>query len=114
MQFKDVHFNTETGFVIFTFISGITMLLMYSIFSSTIPEELSEIKLAAREIIDEHIFNPVPNMQQNILLYLKRIETGKVTYICVYGLFRLTKSFILSAIAMIFTYDLLIINAFLD
>lgn len=91
------------------------MLLMYFICCSMILENLSEIKLTAREKSKEHVFGLAPLIQQNVLLCLKRIETGKVVYIAIWGLFRLTKCFIcykcfLPAIGSIFTYDLVIIS----
>ena len=114
MQFKDDVTHTVIVDTLFGFISGVTILLMYSVSSSMIPENLSEIRQIARERINEHVLNLIPPIPQNALLYLRRMETEEIIYVSVYGLFRLTKSFILSATGMIFTYDLLIINAFLD
>lgn len=89
---------------------SVMMLLMYSICCSMIPENLSEIKLTAREKLKEHVFGLAPIIPQNVLMCLKTIEAEKVVYISVCGLFRLTKGFILPAIGSVFTYDLLIIN----
>ena len=114
MQFKDAVTYAVLLDTLFSFLSGITILLMCSISSSMIPESLSEIRQIARERINEHVLSIVPSISKNALLCLRRIETEKIIYVSVYGLFRLTKSFILSATGMIFTYDLLIINTFLD
>ena len=94
--------------------SSIVMLVMYSICSSMIPERLSEIRLTARKRINEHVFGLSPPISQDALRYLKRIENENIMYVSVCGVFHLTRSFILSAIGAILTYDLLIINVFLE
>ena len=77
-----------------------------------IPEKISELKMTAREKINQHIFGCIPPILEHLLLCLKRLETEEIAYISVYGMFRLTKTFILSLIGIILTYELLIINAF--
>ena len=79
-----------------------------------IPENLNKIRQTAREKINEQVFNLCAWIPQNIFLCLRRIETEKLVYISVFGALRLTKSFILSAVGSIFTYDLLIINTFFN
>ena len=51
---------------------------------------------------------------ENVILLQRRTETAELIYMSVGGLFRLPRLFILTAIGTIFTYDLLIISAFLD
>lgn len=97
----------------FCFISGIMMMVMYTVCSSMIPEKLFEIRLTARQIINKHVLGQSPSIVQNVLSCLGRIETEEIIYISVCGMFRLTKTFILTAIGSIFTYDLLIISTFL-
>ena len=94
--------------------SSIVMLVMYSVCSSMIPEGLSEIRLSACKRINEHVFGLSPPISQDALCYLKRIEMENIIYVFVFSMFRLTRSFILSAIGAILTYDLLIINVFLE
>lgn len=79
-----------------------------------IPESLNEIRLTVYEKINEHVFGLVPPISQNILICMRRIEAQKIIYITVFGMFRLTKSFILAAIGSAFTYDFLIISTFMD
>lgn len=93
--------------------SGVLMLVMYSISSSMITENFEEIRLTAQEKINEYVFGLNPSISENELMCLRRIETQKTIYINVFGMFLLTKSFILSAIGSIFAYDLLIINTFM-
>ena len=85
--------------------SSIVMLVMYSVCSSMIPEGLSEIRLSACKRINEHVFGLSPPISQDALCYLKRIEMENIIYVSVCGMFRLTRSFILSAIGAILTYD---------
>lgn len=100
--------------ILICFLSGMTMLVMYSVCSSMVQEKQSEIRSTAREKINEHVFGLTLSIPQNVLLCLRRIETETTIYISVCDMFRLSKSFILSAIGAIFTYDLLIISAFAD
>lgn len=93
--------------------SAVLMLMMYSFAGSKISENLIEIKLTAHERINEHVFGLIPSIPENILMCLRRIETQKNIYICVGGVFRLTKSFVLSAIGSALTYDLLLISIFM-
>ena len=90
------------------------MLITYSVISSMIPEKLSDIKVIARKILNQHACGDIPWIPQDVLLCLERVEAEESIYISVCGSFHLSKSFILSAIGTILTYDLLIINAFLD
>ena len=50
---------------------------------------------------------------ENVLQFLRRIEIEEIIYMFVGGLLCLSRSFILTATGTIFTYDLLIMNAFL-
>lgn len=90
--------------------SALLMLFMYSVSSSMIPENLNVIRLTAQEKINEHVFGLIPSIPEHVLMCLRRIETQKIICINVFDVFRLTKSFILSAIGSALTYDLLIIN----
>lgn len=105
---------TECMSIVMYLMWSVLMLMMYSICSSMIPESLNEIRLIVNEKINEHVFGLVPPISQTILICLRRIETQKIIYITVFGMFRLTKSFILAAIGIAFTYDLLIISTFMD
>ena len=111
--FKNDAICVSLANVVFAFIVSELMLVMYSFCSSMIADKMCKIKQTARETINEYNCGLIPPLSQNVLLCLRRIETEKTIHISVYGTFRLTKSFILSAIGIIFTYDLLIINAFL-
>ena len=91
---------------------GMMMLLLYSVYSSMIPKNLHKIRVTAREKINDFVFDSDHSIPQNVMLCLRRIETENVIHITVCDMFSLTKSFILSAIGVIFTYDLLIISAF--
>ena len=90
------------------------LLVIYAVSSSMIPENLNEIKLTARKKINEHFFGVIPPIPENACFCLMRLEREQIIYIDVFGVFRLTKSFILPAIGGILTYDLLIINTFMN
>lgn len=112
LMWNDVSFSMLTNMCIKTGLS-ILMLLMYSICSSTIPESLHEIRTTVREKINDQVFGLSNYIPQNVLLCLNRMETETTVIITVCGVFRLTKSFILSAIGSVLTYDFLIINTFM-
>ena len=97
-------------FLAFTY--SMAMLLMYSVCSSMVTENMTKVTVTAREILNNYIFGSINSIPQNVLLCLRRIETEKIVYISVCDVFILSKSFILSAIGVALTYDLLIINAF--
>lgn len=107
----DYSFAADTTF---NLISGFVILIMNSVTSSMIPEKLSDIKITAREKLNQHACGTTPYVRANILLCLKRIEAEELIYISVCGLFPLTKSLILSATGAILSYDLLIINVLHD
>lgn len=93
--------------VIFNFICGLVMLLTYTLSSSVIPEQMHEIKKAAKKYINTY-GNNIDS--QDVLFYLHRIENEDIVYISAGGMFELTRGFILTAIGTTLTYDLLIIN----
>ena len=114
IKYKDASSYSFVSDAMILIISGFEMLMMYSVTSSMIPEKMHDIAVTAREKLNEHACGDVPFIPQNVQLCLRRIETESVTHISVCGLFRLSKSFILTAIGTIFTYDLLIVNIFLS
>lgn len=96
--------------VIFGFICGMIILVMYTLCSSTISENMYELRKNVRELVDICVYNDRQKIPQCILQSLERIEKVDIVYISVGGFFHLRRGFILSAIGAIFTYDLLIIN----
>ena len=94
----------------FTASSGLIIIFMYSLSSSMIPEKIVEIKNTARKYINKHEDN---NFQlQSVIFYLRRIETEENVYISACGLFYINRQFILTAIGVTLTYDLLILNLY--
>ena len=96
---------------ILAFTYSVAMLVMYSVCSSMVTENMTKVTVTAREILNNYIFGSINSIPQNVLLCLRRIETEKIIYISVCDMFHLTKSFILTAIGFTLTYDLLIISA---
>ena len=100
--------------VILTFTCSGAMLVMYSICSSMVTENMTKVTVTAREKVNSHVFGTVNSIPLNVLLCLKRIEKEKIVYVSVCDLFHLSKSFILSAIGITLSYDLLIITALMN
>lgn len=94
--------------VIFNLVTGMLMIIIYTHCASMIPERIIEIKYIARDHIHNRISNPL--ITQDALFYLKRIVKANVVHISACGLFNFTRSFVLTAIGVTLTYDLLIIN----
>lgn len=90
------------------FISGALTLTSYTFCAGRIPESLQNIKETARELFV--VYGGKNCLPKNVLFYLERMEREDVVYISAYGLFNITKGFILSAVGVTLTYDLLIIN----
>ena len=112
LTWKDLPYSVFIN-VLMHISSGLLMLVIYSVCCSMITDNLNKIKLTASKKINEYIFGLRASIPQKALLCLKRIEMEKTIYISVFGVFHLTKGFILTAIGSIFTYDLLIINIFM-
>lgn len=89
-------------------ILSIIMLVHFSICSSKIPEKLMEIKRTVRNFLNSCGYSH--SISQQNLFYLTRIETEDIVYVSVCGMFHVTRSYILSALGLLLTYGLLIIN----
>lgn len=104
IQFKDVFLNvTILADATLTFVSSVTMLVMFSVSCSMIPETLSEIRLSARNKINEHVFSLTSSIPKNALLCLSKIESEEIIYVSLCGMFHLKKAFNLTAVRVIFT-----------
>lgn len=86
--------------------SCIVMFVSYTICSSTISENLIQIRRTATDYINAWDYGQVFNRSN--WFYLKRIESEEIVYISVCGIFRMTRGFILSALGAVLTYGLLI------
>ena len=93
---------------IYNGISGFLMLVIYSLSSSMIPEQMAEIQNTAKCYLNKYTNYLI--LPREVIFYLKRIEKQSLVYISACGMFTLTRQFILTAIGATLTYDLLIIN----
>lgn len=73
-----------------------------------IPEKLTEIRKTVRHCIAQ--YGNDPRIDRNVLFYLSRIEKEDIVYITGCRMFSLNRQFILSAIGVTLTYDLLLID----
>lgn len=96
--------------VTFSGVCGFFVVVIYSLSSSTIPEKLAEIRKTAKYCIIQCGDDKNSHIHRNVTFYLKRIEKEDIVYITGCRMFSITRQFILSAIGMTLTYDLLIIN----
>lgn len=94
--------------VVFNGICGFIMIMMYSVSCSMFSEQLIEIKNTATNFLNKYGENTL--IPQNVIYCLKRIEKQDVVYISACGMFSINRQFILTAIGVALTYDLLIIN----
>lgn len=110
-MFKESIFSRTVTSIntLYTFTNGIIILLAYTLCSSKIPENLSEVKKTAKKLIFEQ-GSKFPTCVDPILFSLKEIEREDILYLDVWGMFNITRGFILSAIGATLTYDLLILN----
>lgn len=99
---------TYTIFVAYYGICNIVVIMCFTICCSMIPEKLLEIKATVTDYIDS--CSNTDLISKRNMFYLKRIESKEVVYISVCGMFHVTRNFILSALGLILTYGLLIIN----
>lgn len=67
--------------IVSSFSAGLTMLILYSVYSSMIPENLSEIRKTAREKINLHACDDVQIVPRKIHRYLKRIKKMMFIYL---------------------------------
>ena len=104
-EFFKVGIITET---ILNGVYGFLMIFLYSVSSSVIPEKLAEIRNTAKYFITK--YGNSPFISRNALFYLKRIEKEDAIYISACGMFKFTRKFVLSAIGITLTYNLLLIN----
>lgn len=102
-------FNIEyiTSLLYYSMSSSV-MFLSYTLCCSMIPENLMRIKNSAREFLNKYGYDQ--SITRESMFYLKRIESEKVVYISAGGLFRLTRSVILSGLGAVLSYGLLIIG----
>lgn len=89
---------------------GFFLLIVYFLSSSMIPEKLTGIRKTAKYYITECGNGNSPHIHRNVIFYQKSIEKEDIVYTAAFGMFSFTRQFILSAIGMTLTYDLLIIN----
>lgn len=94
--------------VVFSGICGFFIVVVYSLSSSTIPEKLTEIRKTSKYCIAQ--YGKDPRIDRNVLFYLSRIEKEDIVYITGCRMFSLNRQFILSAIGVTLTYDLLLID----
>lgn len=99
---------TYNIFVAYYGICNVVVIVCFTICCSMIPEKLLEIKATVTDYIDS-CGNTDLISKQN-MFYLKRIESKDIVYISACGMFYVTRNFILSALGLILTYGLLIIN----
>lgn len=103
-----LQFGLLVGELIFNFISGLLIIVIYTTCCSMVSENLIKIKETAQEQLNEKCFrNSLP---QNILMYLKIIEREDTLYISACGMFHFTRGFILTTIGITLTYGLFLIN----
>ena len=107
---RKVFLEEPAYFVEFTFngLCGFLIVFMYSLSSSVIPQRIVEIKKTAKKYINRLGENSLHF--QLLTFYLRRIEMEDTVYISACGLFYFTRQFILTAIGVTLTYDLLIIK----
>lgn len=104
-------FETTTANVINIMHYGICsaiMLVCFTIYSSMIPEKLTEIRLTVRKFLNKYGHNR--SLSEKNLFCLTRIESEEIVHISVCGMFYMTRYYILSASGALLTYGLLIIN----
>lgn len=85
------------------------MFVAFTTCSSLIPEKLEEIKTTVRDFINCSGY--CRKISKQNLFFLKRIENESIVYISVCRLFHVTRSNILSALGLMLTYGLLLINS---
>lgn len=73
-----------------------------------IPEKLLQIRETAKCCLNKRGDNNVISGKN--LFYLERVEKEDIVYISAPGMFKITGEFILSAIGVTLTYDLLLIH----
>lgn len=94
--------------VIFNGLCGFLIMVLYCISSSMIPEQLTEIKKTATHYLNKYGDNI--SIPRSVIYCLKRIEKQDVVYISACGMFSINRQFILTAVGVTLSYDLLIIN----
>lgn len=87
---------------------SIIVLVYFTICCSLIPENLLEIKAIVKNFININRYSQ--HIPEQNLFYLLRIENEDIVYITVCGMFHVTRSYILTALGVMLTYGLLIIN----
>lgn len=80
----------------------------FTICCSLIPEKLLEIKTIVKNFINIHRYSQ--RISEQNLFYLMRIENEDIVQITICGMFYVTRSYILTALGIMLTYGLLIIN----
>lgn len=93
--------------IIPNFICGLGVFIFFTVSASSIPDNQKIIRITAGELIQEVSSS---KSETKFLFLLKRIEDMPLVQICPFGMFNVTKSFILSAVGTIFTYELLLVN----
>ena len=107
---RRIHFSEYEYSItlMYYFSCSIIIIVIYTVCSSTISENMKKIKRTAREFINRY-FCIQPGLQE-YLFYLMRIESEEVVHLSVCGLFYLKRGFLLTALGTILTYGLLLIN----
>lgn len=104
LKFKIVYISI----IVYYSMCSTVMFVSYTFCCSMIPENFMKIKNTAREFLNKYGFGQF--ITRESLFYLKRIESEKVVFISVSGLFLLTRSVLLSGLGAVLTYGLLIIS----
>lgn len=92
----------------YNFLCNIFLFVYFTICSSMIPESLVEIKKMVKKFLNVYRYSIF--LSKENLFYLKRIENEDIVYITICGMFHLTRSYILTALGLMLTHGLLIIN----
>lgn len=96
--------------IIFLYYStrSIVVIVSFTVCSSMIPERLLEIRTFIRDILNCCDYNHL--ISKRSLYFMRRIENQDIVYISACGVLSVSRNFILSAIGLMLTYELLILN----
>lgn len=108
----------ETGILELTFIRlvlfayycvcSVVVLVYFTICSSMIPENLVTITRIVKNFVNIYRYSHF--ISEKNLFFLMRIENEDIIHISVCGMFHVTRNYILTALGLMLTYGLLIIN----
>lgn len=103
-----LQFDLLLAELIYNFVSGMIIIVIYTTCCSKISENSIKIKETAQKQLNKKGFRNL--LPQNILIHLKRIEREDILYISACGMFHFTRGFILTTIGITLTYSLFLIN----